>query len=449
MTAWRVGLAIKPEAKFGVEDTSEQWHYIGIGMDFNFTENNQWKFQNGLGSKVPELEYEGRFSGTWGGNLYLDYNNFYWLQFGLEEYSFVTDNYQTEDAPSGRNIGIHIFSTSNKKALKSFSLRILKLDREVGGYDDTTKLDEEIILLGCTMNKVSPAYEGGSTSAIKVGIGGSFVDTQLTAKTVDDTVTTDVLESRNNVRAINWGCLQVMDKDGSAWEKIANNEKTGFTFSRTISTVPDCGARIDTAYYESAIQPIGITALVYSRNPNQWQTRMHTGGARNDLTTSGATSKPRNKGLEAIPNIRIASGTPNPYNRTPDYLCYAEFEDVVVDSWGNSYNSGSEITESPTLKARTGRIIFRTPDVLTQIDSNANDAVKVTYDFDNGTVQDLISYYPKGYEITLLDYKGVKAGSTFAGWDVYDATRQPGEKVKLTADTVITAQWQENAQTTH
>ena len=69
MTAWRVGLAIKPEKEFGVEDKGEKWHYIGSGMDFNFNETNQWRFQNGLGSKNPELMFEGRFNGTWGCNL--------------------------------------------------------------------------------------------------------------------------------------------------------------------------------------------------------------------------------------------------------------------------------------------------------------------------------------------------------------------------------------------
>ena len=97
MTAWRVGVAIKPETTFGVENTdqNEKWHYVGVGMDFNFTENNNWKFQNGMGSKTPQLQFEGRFKGTWSGNLYLDYNNFYWLLFGLEGYAFGTESYTT------------------------------------------------------------------------------------------------------------------------------------------------------------------------------------------------------------------------------------------------------------------------------------------------------------------------------------------------------------------
>ena len=74
MTAWRVGLAMKPESveNFGVESNTETWHYIGVGMNFNFTENNGWTFKNGMGSKTPQLAYEGRFSVNWGCSLYLD-----------------------------------------------------------------------------------------------------------------------------------------------------------------------------------------------------------------------------------------------------------------------------------------------------------------------------------------------------------------------------------------
>lgn len=147
MTAWRVGVAIKPEQQFGVEDTSEQWHYVGVGMDMSITENNNWRFQNGMGSKTAQLEYEGRFSGTWNGSLYLDYNNFYWLLFGLENYGFF----------DGGDVGYHVFSVSNSKALRSFSMRFCKLDRTVGG-----PYDEDIILLGCVMGKVNPTYESGN-----------------------------------------------------------------------------------------------------------------------------------------------------------------------------------------------------------------------------------------------------------------------------------------------
>ena len=449
MTAWRVGVAIRPETVFG-DGGAGNWRYIGVGMDFNFTEQNNWKFQNGMGSKVPELEFEGRFSGTWNGNLYLDYNNFYWIQFALEGYAYGTATYPTDSEESGREVGIHIFTTANNKALKSFALRFIKLDRPVGGYDANLKADEEIILKGCVMNKFSPSYEGSSTSAVKCSIGGVFVDTQLTCKEETDTI--DGMTGKNNVRAINWGCLKVMNEDNSGWEKIANNERTGFTFSRSTSTIPDCGQRIDTAFYESAIQPITITSLVYSRNPNQWQTRMHTGGARNDLNlTTNTTSSPKEKGLEPIPNIRIESGTPNDSGRTADYLCIAEFEDCVVDSWGNSYNSQSEITENPTLKAMKGQIMFATPDVKTSMvagvaGTDYNTIVKVTYDFDNGDTADLVAFYPKDTIIKLLDYKGTKTDNDFKGWSVSGGSvLAPGTSQKITADTTFTASWQSTA----
>lgn len=452
MGAWRVGVAIKPEQEFGVEDDGASWHYVGIGMDMNFTAKNGWKYQNGMGSKTPQLQFEGRFSGTWGGNLYFDYNNFYWLLFGLEDYCFKAESYATADSPDeDRAIGAHMFSVSNKKSLKSFSMRILKLDREVGG-----PFDENIVYLGCTMNNVSPAYEGASTSAVKCGINGAFVDMKLTAENLTDTVKSSdgVISSRKKIVPINWGCLQVLNADGDKWEKIANIERTGYKFTRTITSIPDCGERIDTAYYESNVSPITITAQVYSRNANQWQTRMHTGGIRNDINTSSPTnvSEPRRKGLEPIPNIRIASGSRiKNEGEIPDYLCYAEFEDAGVDSWGNTYNPGSEITESPTIQAMKGRIIIKTPDVTSALTdlprgASAGTIVTVTYDFDNGdSVPDLKLQFPQNDTITLIDYKGTKSGYKFAGWLIGTAsTATPsGSQYTLSnTDVTMTAKWE-------
>lgn len=113
------------------------------------SENNNWKFQNGLGSKTAQLEYEGRFTGSFNGNLYLDYNNFYWLLFGLEGYGFYLDEQN--------HVGYHVFSPCNSKSLRSFSMRFVKLDRTVGG-----PYDEEMVMLGCVMNKVNPSYESTS-----------------------------------------------------------------------------------------------------------------------------------------------------------------------------------------------------------------------------------------------------------------------------------------------
>lgn len=434
MTAWRVGVAIKPEQKFGVEDENADWHYVGIGMDMQINENNNWKFQNGMGSKTAQLEYEGRFSGTWSGNLYLDYNNFYWLQFGLEAYGFKNIN----------GYGYHIFSTANNKSLKSFSMRFLKLDMTVGG-----PYDEKIVLLGCTMNKVSPSYES-SGSAIRCGIGGKFVDTGLTAMELDDTILPDDNLGKNKVTPINWGCLQVLNADGDAWEKIANNEKTGFSFDRNITTIPECGERIDNGYYESALNPISVTAQVYSRNANQWQTRMHTGGLRNDLIVGG-TSSPRKKGLQGIPNIRIASGslTQNE-GESPEYQCIAQFEEAVVDSWGNTYNAGSEIVETPSIKATKGMILFKTPDVTDALNDEPLDIVTVTYNFDKSGVENLVMYYPAGYSIKTIDYHGTKSGYTFNGWNVVGTDGyKVGEDVLLTDDITFTANWIQSAQQAH
>lgn len=417
MAGWRVGVAIKPEQQFGKEDTSATWHYVGVGMDFTITENNNWSFQKGMGSKTPQLQFEGKFTATWTGNLYLDYNNFYWLLFGLEEYAF-----NTESRSGGKTIGVHVFTTSNKKSLKSFSMRFLKLDETVGG-----PFDENITLLGCTMDKVNPQYEAG-TSSVKVAIGGKFADTVLKAVQLTDTVDADVINSQNTIRPLEWGCLQLLNEVGTAWEKVATNEKTGFTFSRTVSQIPDCGERISTGFYESSISEISIDAQVYSRNPNQWQTRMHTGGIKSDIGLEGNTqglpntSRPRRKGLEPIPNIRIASGSyTESVDETPDYTCYAEFEDCVVESWGNRYNATSEIVESPSLKAMRGRIIIKTPDVLLPVGSG-DTAVKVTYDFDNGNTAELSSWYAPYDTVELITYNGTKDGYVLNGWVIEGQT---------------------------
>ena len=142
---------------------------------------------------------------------------------------------------------------------------------------------------------------------------------------------------------------------------------------------------------------------------------MHSGGVRNDIGISGnsrglpTTSSPRKKGLEPIPNIRIASSSNE--NR---YVTYAEFEDTVVDSWGNSYSSNTEITESPTLKARKGRIVIKTPDVTSAIIDPTLTAVKVVFDFNDDAISDLVGYYTIGDVIELPKPK--KNDSEFVKW---------------------------------
>ena len=116
MAGWRVNVWMKAEdkANYGHEDTEEDWHYIGIGMDFQINESNGFTTKGGLGSKFQQIQYEGRFKGTFSGNLYMDYNNIYWLLFGLEGYSHATEN----------GVGIHVFSPDNTKSLRPFTLCI-------------------------------------------------------------------------------------------------------------------------------------------------------------------------------------------------------------------------------------------------------------------------------------------------------------------------------------
>lgn len=116
MAGWRVNVWIKPEDKnaYGKEKANEDWHYIGIGMDFQIDENNGFTTKGGLGSKFQQIQYEGRFKGTFSGNLYMDYNNIYWLLFGVEGYSFATEG----------NTGVHVFSPDSNKSQRPFTLCI-------------------------------------------------------------------------------------------------------------------------------------------------------------------------------------------------------------------------------------------------------------------------------------------------------------------------------------
>lgn len=119
MAGWRVNVWLKEEKEFGVEntDTDAKWKYIGIGMDFTISTSNSWTTKGGIGSKFQMLQYEGRFKGTFNGNLYLDYNNMDWLAYALEGYSFFKDE-SDKDNPRG----VHLFYPSPNKSLRSFTL---------------------------------------------------------------------------------------------------------------------------------------------------------------------------------------------------------------------------------------------------------------------------------------------------------------------------------------
>lgn len=278
---------------------------------------------------------------------------------------------------------------------------------------------------------MSFSYESNS-SAIKASLSsGVFVDTELRAVELNDTLPPENFVDAENVVPMLWGCLQTIEaNDGEySWTKIANNEQTSFNFSRQVSTVPDCGERIDTAYWESGIGAIKIGARVYSRNGNQWQTRMHTGGVRNDISAPNGVSKPRRKGLQTIPNIRIATATSD-----GNYSCYAQFEDINVDSWGNSYNMNGEIVENPSLTALRGFIIIKTPDVPNALISDYKTARKVTLDYGNNNT--IVMYYPDGFSLMLPDCE--TAG--FSGWRANNVDYSARQSVRITADTVFTAQ---------
>lgn len=296
--------------------------------------------------------------------------------------------------------------------------------------------DEAILCFGCLVGGVKFEYES-SSSAIKGSLqNGVFVNTELRAVEYNDTIPEDgtYVQSRSIV-PMQWGCLQTLEAgevDSLGWTKIANNEQTNFSISRSIQTVPDCGERIDTAFYEGGVQAITIGARVYSRNANQWQTRMHTGGVRNDIAVGGKSS-PRKKGLQTIPNIRIATATSD-----TKYECFVQFNDVSVDSWGNTYNMNSEIVESPKLTALNGFICIKTPDVLEPLVSGVTTPAKITTTVPgkNTETAEIVTYYPKGmmYELPYI------YGQTSKKWTGSDnVSYSQGQKVTIKNDISFTS----------
>ena len=290
--------------------------------------------------------------------------------------------------------------------------------------------DQAILLYGALLGGIRFNYDSNSSNITCDLQSGVFVDTELRAVELDDTDPDSDVVDANAIQPMLWGCLQTIElNNGSyAWTKIANNESTSFGFTRQVNTVPDCGERIDNAYYESGVQAISIGARVYSRNGNQWQTRMHTGGVRNDIVAPNGTSSPRRKGLQTIPNIRIATATSD-----GDYSCYAQFENISVKSWGNTYNINSEIVENPSLTALRGYIVIKTPDITSALISNALTARKVTYSY--GTGNDLEMYYPDGFVTQLPDFESNANDS----WTSDGVTYKPRQSVKITSNVTFTA----------
>lgn len=335
MTASRVSAVWKLEQSFGVVDDTANYEYIGPGLDFNYQANNQFKFINAVGIKGWEAAAAGRFKGTFSFNTYLDYNTFKWLLMPFEEYSY--------DAVTG----IHTFTKSNSKVLRSFTLRIKMLNRIVGGPADRT-----VVLTGCVANTLSLTYES-STSSIRAAVGGMYVN-----ETLDETPLTDTDYAGTvpaDIMPIEWGCVQI-----PAGTPIANTERVSVSVSNGVSTIASCGSRFDSAKSEGNLSITGSTT-VYARNNSQWYQRVYSGGYDN----TGLA--PKAKYLRPIPTVTIASSYDSDGAATPAYSCNVTLSKVFVTDIRPTYSPGSELTDSPNYNAQGITIAIKSPNVMASL----------------------------------------------------------------------------------
>lgn len=371
MTGWRACIEVIPEKTFGVIPIPEganktvndiEWKYLGPGATFNFSGNNNWKYQNGIGNKKPELQLEGRFTSSWAGSVYLDYNNFYWLYMCFEGYENPEDY-------------THTFSLLNNTPTRSFSMRVTRLDEPVGGDGAM-----QTILVGCRVNSFGWNYEN-SSGGLKCDFGGNCVNWYPTKQNIDSLPIYRSGTNKQEIKAVNWGCFRIKDAESDdSYHFVANNERATWKVNRTVNTVPNSCGRIDKASYESALQPISLTSQIYSNTVDEWMSRFRNGGALDSdaistLATNFTEGMPE-RALKPIYNIMICShdGKNSNADDATDMI-KVEFKNVGVDSWGNSYNTGSEIVENPNMKA-----MDMTVTIISQKWKNAIDT-EVTEDF--------------------------------------------------------------------
>lgn len=398
MTGWRTSVGFKFEDTFGVEagTPGQGFKYLGPGLTFNYTANNQIKYTFTLGSKFYDVANAAKFSGTWSVDVLLDYDNFEWLAGVFEEYHYdITNN-------------VHVFTKSNRKTIKSMSIKGTKLNRIVGG-----NYDQQVVLVGCLITSMTANYESQSASTVRCKIGGMYVNESQVLYDLDDTEF-DEMAPENKI-PVEWGCLQV-----PPGTPIANNEKTGISISQNVSTLPTCGSRFDSAYYEGQVQPISVTTSVYSRNPAVWYLRMYSGGYDNTIADNSASPSsnvsysPYPKQLKPVPLMAIASS-----DSTGAYTSTILLTDVMVESLAQTYSSSNEIVDAPTLKAKGVTIQMKTPDITQNLFAESLGVYTISFSAGTGSGTPPTStqgspgdtfILPSGTSLTP------PASSAFAGW---------------------------------
>lgn len=339
MTGRRASVTWKLEKSPTVAEDGA-FEYFAPSMDFSYTANNNIKYNYTLGSKFYDIVTAGRFSGSWSCNLTLDYNHFKWLLLAFEGYEFTT--------PEGNSNGVHRFYKSNTNKLRTATFCVKKLNRFVGGTADQT-----IYLKGCVVNNIKFNYETSSSSSVKCSMSGLYMKEEMS---LADLSSTDFTETPNPTNVpVEWGCLQIVEDNVAT--PIANNERTSMSINQQVSTLPTCGSRFDSDFYEGQVSKISTEMSVYSRDPQLAYLRVYTGGEKTDISGKG-TYSPRQKAIKPLPEMRIVSTYDN-----DNYKCEVVMSSVLFESISLSLNAGSQIVDRPTLSCRNAEIQISSKDV--------------------------------------------------------------------------------------
>ena len=348
MTGRRATVTWKLEKTPSVEDTSAQFEYFAPSMDFNYTMNNNVRYAYTLGSKFYDVVTAGRFSGTWSANVTLDYNHFKWLLLVFEGYEYDSD---VADNPNG----VHKFTKSNLGKLRTATFCVKKLNRIVGGTADQT-----VKLLGCVVTSFKATYESSSTSTVRCSLSGVYMKEEMSLADLQDT---DFVEKPSpSVIPVEWGCLKIDDGGGNV-KSVATNERCSMSLNQQVSTLPSCGTRFDSDFYEGQVSKISTEMSIYSRDPQMAYLRVYSGGKVQDINKEN-TYTPYSKSIKPVPEVRISSSYKDDSSVTAkNYGCEMIMDSAIFESMGMSLSAGSQIVDRPTISCRNARIEISSADV--------------------------------------------------------------------------------------
>ena len=329
MTGIRTSAVFTPESTFGVTPGSPTWYRFPTGLEITYQPKNNMNEYREIGNKFIDRVVAGVFSGSGTVTFKLDYDCINFLGWVFESYSFDNTN------------KIHTFQKANGKRVKSASIRTKKLNRIVGGNKD-----EMVILKGCVCTDFQCNWGGRdavSTCTVQFEYVNETEDTSNLSSTDWDVFYDEegAGYSGGTVHPVEWACLNIGD------DPVAFTESVAFGVSNSVSMIKGCGTRFYGNYNEGQAN-IKLTTTCYSYTPDNYYSRMYSGG------DSIALTSPKAKNLQPIPIVKIKSSETG---GTTEYSMTVTFTRVYVESPGSrSFNTGSRINDSPSLKATNFKI---------------------------------------------------------------------------------------------